>query len=308
MEESKRRRFVTQLERPRVFAGLVVAHLLVACMGFAPSVVVFLRKNQWWLNPVKQPPEWAHDNHPTMKFHAWISFFWVVLSLVQFLVTPALMLQPKTTSGRKSTTNGVSKNGISASAYEETKDLRGTAKALHRLLGYAAVVLLMTFAINANYLAIVNGAAGKIINNLLAIITGLMMMWHLSWAIYSIRNRDRYGHIREMCGLLSWTCFPGVIRGLTILPFQYFLLDEDCDVMSVGGPMTFTFPFCVAGLAALRWAAIGEPFRPADYTFFYLLIVTDVFLGLIDGTFLQCNPDGSLLEQIPGKAWTLKNW
>ncbi len=99
---------------------------------------------------------------------------------------------------------------------------------------------------------------------------------------------------------------------MAIIPYQLFYLSDDCDVMSTSGIMVGSFPFNIVLLFALRWAATGDnqsPFLWAnDYTVFWVLMAADFILGLVDSTLLNCNPEGALLEQVPGKPWVLKNW
>jgi hypothetical protein len=250
------RKFVTELVHPRLFAFLVVAHLLLTFAGFAPSVFVFRKRGRWWLNPVRQPEEWANDNNATMKAHTFLSLLWLVVSLLQYVVTPAIMVF-------RPPDNGAKKKSSSPATIITTdhQRLNHLARMLHKVIGYAAVCLLTGFVLNANYLTIINGVAGKVHYNFIALITGSMMMWHLIRAILAIRQKDIRSHINQVCGLLCWSCFPGIARAVALLPYQYFFLPEECDVTSTSGIILGTSPVSIMGLMSLRWAATGGETR-----------------------------------------------
>lgn len=267
---------------------LVVLHLGLACAGFFPAVQAFQKRGKWFVNPVKRPEEWGSDHHSTMKAHAIISLAWIGIAVLQYVVTPQLMMTA-------------------------SKQMKHPAKKLHRVVGYIASALLVAFVINANYLTWKNGVAGLVLYNFLALITGSMMLWHLVRAMQFIWKRQVREHINQMCGLLCWTCYPGIIRLVAIVPYQMFLYDDDyhdCDAMNTSGMMVGSFPVSALGLIALRWAATGEKFQHSHYMNFYVLIAADFLIGWLGNTLFQCHPSpqGALLEQVPGKAWALKRW
>lgn len=277
-----------ELAHPRLFRALVILHFVLACGGFLPAVKAFQKQGKWYINPVKQPEEWASDNDATMKAHSVISLSWIGVAFLQYVVTPQLMM-----------------------AKEQAYTGRNTVVVVHRVVGYFASALLIVFALNANYLTWKNGVAGLVFHNFLALITGTMMLWHLIRALRFIRQKQVREHISQVCGLLCWTCFPGIIRLLAIVPYQTFLYDnEHCDTMNTSGMILVTLSVCVIGLVALRWAATGETFRHAGYTNFYVLIAADFLIGWLGNTLFQCHPspEGALLEQVPGKAWALRRW
>ena len=72
--------------------------------------------------------------------------------------------------------------------------------------------------------------------------------------------------------------------------------------------MLGSFPISMVLLAWLRWAATGETFQHSSYLNFYVFMVADVLVGVLSGTLYQCNPNGALLEQTPGRPWVLENW
>lgn len=175
-----------------------------------------------------------------------------------------------------------------------------------------AATLLVGFAINANHLTYQNGVAGLVLYNCLALVTGTMMLWHLARAIRCIRQGRVRDHIHQVCAVLSWTCFPGMIRLFALLPQQLFLHtgegENECDAMNTSGMMLNTFPITVLGLAALQWAASGAKYQHRNYVNFYVLMTADFLIGLFGNTLFQCHPDGALLEQLPGKPWVLRGW
>jgi len=267
-----------KLHKPELFVASVLAHLLLTVAGFAPAVITYLKHGRWWVNPITQPTAWAGQNTSTMQFHAVVTAIWLVMCIFQFVLSPYLMA-----SGSKA------------------------AKRSHRTTGYIAVVLLIVFVGNAVHLSQQKGVAGKVVNNGIAIAAGGMMLWHLYWAMSAVRRHDLVGHINEMCGLLCWVCFPGMVRAWAILPLQLFILDSGCDSMSTSGLMAATMPLCATGLAVTRHAALG-PGRArtqwGDFLLFYAIIIADVCLGLLDGSLFACS-ERPLLEQQPGQPWKL---
>ena len=272
--------------RPGAFYFSVVLHLLLTIAGFAPAVMTFLNEGRWWVNPITRPPAWAGNNTSTMQLHSTVTATWLAVSLFQFVVSPWLM-------SRASSGSVVSPK---------------RARWMHRMSGYFSVCLLVLFVVNAVHLSLVNGVAGKVVNNFIAIAAGGMMLWHLFWAVRAVRAGDMAGHINQMAGLLCWVCFPGIVRAVAILPFQVVLFaGTGCDSTSTSGLMAFTMPVCASGLCFTRWAALG-PKRAktawGDFSLFYLVMLADTCLGLLDGSLFACS-DNPWLEQVAGQPWKL---
>ena len=269
---------VTKLRNPKLFYALVGLYLGLATLGFLPAVLVYLKRGKWFVNPITQPSAWGGEHTRGLKFHVIIAFLWMVACAVQFVLTPHLMFTKRLVEYRR----------------------------LHRYVGYASVALVCIFALQGALLSLERGVAGKVVNNFIAILTGVMVMYHLIEAIKGIFRKAIDVHVENMSALLCWVCFPGIVRLWAIIPLQIFMFKGgDCDVLSTSGPLTVTMPLITAMIATLQYCALGpDHVRWKSFLPMLGFSLLDCFLGFIDGSFLQCSSN-PLLEQAPGRPWVL---
>merc|ERR1719242_372707 len=108
-----------------------------------------------------------------------------------------------------------------------------------------------------------------------------------------------------MAALFSWTCFPGFVRTLGILPIQRFLFGADhesFDVMYSSGFVAAPIIASGIGHYLLHHFIIGPnskfKVQMSDFAVYAIIAIADLSLGLIDGSLLK-RPERPLLAQVP---------
>lgn len=257
--------------------------------GFAPSVIVYLRKSKWWVNPIVQPKAWGSPNTPSMSLHALLTASWMAVAFFQFGITgiPNLLNEKKTIGGIK-------------------------VKDVHRAVGYAGFAISVGMTVSALHLTYLHGVAGRVTNNGVALVTGGFMAYHMVKGIQAIRKyKDRKAHLWHMSGLFAWTCFPGFARILGFFPLQYLLFGSKKDAFDITDSNGWVaFPLLCTGIGHLliHYSVLGpekSKIKKSDMAVYVIGGLVEAAIGLIDGAYLR-KPEKPILTQVPGKPWVLQ--